>query len=202
MKFYYSPGACSLSPHIVIKELGIEVDLVKVDLSKKITENGEDFYLINPKGQVPTIKLDSGEILTEGVAIVQFLADTAKNDAMKSPLGSIERARLQEVLNFITTSIHKTFGYIFAYSNIEDVKNVAIAQLEKAYGFIDDKLSDGRDFILGDNFSQADAYLFTTTRWTKPTGIGLDKWPNLKKYAQRIASRPSVVAAMKEEGIE
>jgi glutathione S-transferase len=200
MKLYYAPGACSLSPHIVSKELGLPISLQKVNTKDKSMEGGGDFWQINPKGYVPTLELDNGERLTEGPAIVQYLADQKPDAGLAPKNGTLERYRLQEWLNFLTSEVHKQFSPLFRPNTPEDYKPVAKENLGKRFDWLDKQLA-GKEYLLGSKFSVADAYLFTLLRWTKPTQIGLDKWPNLKAYVERVGARPKVKEALKAEGL-
>ncbi len=200
MKLYYSPGACSLSPHIVSKELGLPISLQKVNTKDKSMEGGGDFWQINPKGYVPTLELDNGERLTEGPAIVQYLADQKPDAGLAPKAGTLERYRLQEWLNFITSEIHKQFSPLFRPNTPEDYKPIAKENLGKRFDWLDQQLA-GKEYLMGSRFTVADAYLFTVLTWTKPTQIGLDKWPNLKAYVERVRARPKVKEALKAEGL-
>jgi len=199
MKLYYSPGACSLAPHIVLRETGKEFDLVKVDLASKTTESGDDFNTINPHGYVPALELDNGEVLTEGVAIMQYLADQAPAAGLAPQNGTFERVRLQELLNYLSTELHKGFSPLFG-DNADDVKRKAAANVESKLRYIDLLLSD-RDHLFSEKFSIADAYLFVLASWTIPTGIGLDRWSNLASFFTRLSKRKSVQEAMHAEGL-
>jgi glutathione S-transferase len=200
MKLYYSPGACSLSPHIVLREAGIPVELKKVDLGSKVIDGGGDFTAINAKGYVPVIELPGGEVLTEGPAIVQYVADQKPELGLAPKAGTIERSRLQEWLNFISTELHKSFSPLFNKAPSADWKAGATANLEKRFGFVADKLK-GKQYLLGDHFTVADAYLFTVLGWTKYVGMDLSKWPTLVEYSARVAARPKVQEALKAEGL-
>ncbi len=200
MKLYYSPGACSLSPHIVMREAGIPVQLVKVDLQSKKAEDGTDFRSINSKGYVPTLELPDGQRLTEGPAIVQFLADQAPARALAPACGTIERYRLQEWLNFISTELHKQYSPLFDPAAEAGLK---VRQLERIGGRLDwiAKQLGAREYLLGNSFSVADAYLFTVLSWSRHVGIDLAKWPTLNAYIGRIAQRPAVHEALRAEGL-
>jgi glutathione S-transferase len=200
MKLYYSPGACSLSPHIVIRELGLPVDLVKTDLAAKKTANGADFLGINPKGQVPTLELDDGQVLTEGPAIVQYLADRKPEAGLLPAAGSMERYRVQEWLNHITSELHKSYTPLFNRDAPEDYKKIARANLAKRYRRIDEHLK-GKAYLMGDRFSVADAYLFTVTNWAGHVAVDLAEFPNLQAFQKRVAARPGVQEALKAEGL-
>lgn len=200
MKLYYSPGACSLSPHIVLAESGLAYGIEKVDLKTKKTEAGADFFAINPAGYVPALVLANGEVLTEGPAIVQYLADQAPEKKLAPPAASFERVRLQEMLNFISTEVHKSFSPLFNPAAVEDTKAAARALIGRRLDVIEQKLA-GRDYLLGD-FSVADAYLFTVTSWGRLVGVDIKEGrPRLGEYWSRVKARPAVVQAMREEGL-
>jgi glutathione S-transferase len=200
MKLFYSPGACSLSPHIVLREVGLPYKLERVDLKTHTTATGADFYGINGKGSVPALQLDDGRILTEGPAIVQYLADR-KPDAKVAPAsGTFERSELQEWLNYIGTEVHKTLGLLFNPKLPADFKEVVLANATKRFDYLSKQLA-GRKFLLGDAYSVADAYLYTILRWTHIFKIDLGNWPVLQDYMTRIAARPAVREALKEEGL-
>jgi glutathione S-transferase len=201
MKLYYSPGACSLSPHIVLHETGATFDLERVDLGTKKTASGADFTKINPKGYVPALELDDGEVLTEGVAIVQFLADQRPQAGLAPSNGTRERVRLQEQLNFVASEVHKSFAPLFNPAASDEVKNAARANVARRLDHCERILADGRAYLMGDQFSVADAYLFTIANWAKPNSIDLSKWPKLSAYVQRTAGRKAVQAAMQAEGL-
>ena len=198
MKLYFSPGACSLSPHIVLNELGLPFDLVKVDLGKKKTADGIDFTTVNPKGYVPTLLLDSGEVLTEGPAIVQYLADLKPEAGLAPANGTLPRYRLQEWLNFISTEIHKSFSPLFNPNLPEAAREIFLAKLKQRFGELDEVLAR-RDYLMGEKFSVADAYLFTMLGWTPKFGIDLGEWKHLAAYRERVATRPAVEAALESE---
>ena len=200
MKLYYSPGACSLSPHIALREAGIPFEVEKVNLKVKRTETGIDYDTINPKSYVPALVMNNGELLTEGPAIVQYLADLAPAKKLAPSAGTLERYRLQEWLNFISTEIHKSFGMLFNPKVPEEMRNAVKARLVKRLGYAATAL-EGKDYLLGGTFSVADAYLFTMLRWAHPIGIDLSPWPGLKEYFNRVAARPAVISAMKAEGL-
>ncbi|HET7779656.1 MAG TPA: glutathione transferase GstA [Nevskia sp.] len=198
MKLYFSPDACSLSPHIVLRELGLPFTLEKVDQKTKKTATGADFLRINPKGYVPVLELDDGQRLTEGPAIVQYLADR-KPDAKLAPAnGTFERARLQEWLNFISSEIHKSFSSLFNASMPDAAKVIYKEKLAERFALVDATLAK-RDYLLGPNPSVADVYLFVVTRWSNKFGIDLGRWPALAKFMDRMAERASVKAALDAE---
>ena len=200
MKLYYSPGACSLSPHIVLRESGLAFTLEKVDLRDKKTESGADFSAINAKGHVPALALDSREVLTEGPAIVQYVADRAPEKQLAPAAGSIARYQLQEWLNFISSELHKSHAPLFMPNTPSDYKPVLLQTIGTRYSYIAQQL-EGKNFLLGDTFTVADAYLFTILSWAGHVGVDLSKWPILQQYQQRIAARPAVQAALKAEGL-
>jgi glutathione S-transferase len=200
MKLYYTPGACSLSPHIVLREAGLSFDVEKVDLGSKKTESGKDFNTINPKGYVPALQLDDGSILTEGPAIVQYLADKAPQSKLAPANGTLERYRLQELLGFIGTELHKGFSPLFNPTYPEDAKKIARDNLAKRFNYLNTFLEKG-PFLTGEQFTVADAYLFTILGWTAFVKIDLGQWPVLKAYHARVAGRPAVQAALKAEGL-
>jgi glutathione S-transferase len=197
MKLYYSPGACSLSPHIVLRELAIPFDLVKVDLRSHRIDGSGDYRAINPKGYVPALELDDGDILTEGPAIIQLLADQHPDRELAPPNGTRARAHLQEWLNFISTELHKQFSPLFNPKATPEVKAEQKHKIEGRLDYIDPRLAD-RPYLFT-MFSVADAYLFTVLRWAKPMEIALDRWPNLTAYMLRMGARPAVQAALAAE---
>jgi glutathione S-transferase len=201
MKLYFSPGACSLSPHVVLQEAGINAELEAVDLQTKKTKSGADFKAVNPKGQVPTLVLDSGDVLTEGPAIVQYLADRKPESKLAPAAGTLERYKLQEWLNYITSELHKGFAPLFNPTTPADYKKIAVENLGKQFAFLDGQLGKIGPFLTGAQFTVADAYLFVMTTWTKYVGIDLAQWPKVKAYSESIAARPKVQAALKEEGL-
>lgn len=207
MKLYYSPGACSLSPHIVLREAGLPFDLIKVDLKSKKTETGDDFSALNPKGYVPVLELDgiagqSAERLTEGPAIVQYLADQVPAKKLAPPNGTLERTRLQEWLNFISTELHKSFGPLFSPTTPEDYKRQLKERIFNRLSFVDQSLTRSKKpFLLGDDFSVADAYLFVVTNWAGNMGIDIKNLAKVGEYMGRIRERPAVAAALRAEGL-
>ena len=200
MKLYYSPGACSLSPHIVATEAGISVELEKVNLAEHKTETGEDYMKINPKGYVPALRLDDGGVLTEGPAIVQYLADQKPDSGLAPRAGTFERYQLMEILNYITSEVHKGFSPLFNPKISADWRASAQANLDKKFDWLSGFLKD-KTFLMGNAFTVADAYLFTVLSWTRPLKIDLGRWPVLNAYQQRIAPRPTVQRALKESGL-
>jgi glutathione S-transferase len=200
MKLYFSPGACSLSPHIVAIEAGIPLELVKVDLSSKTVARDGDFWDINPKGYVPALLLDDGQVLTEGPAIVQYLADQAPAAGLAPSAGSFERVRLQETLNYLTSEIHKSYSPLFNPAVLPAVREERLAYLARRYALIDRQLA-GRQYLVGDRFSVADAYLFTLTRWARGVKLDLSGLPNVEAFQKRVGSRKSVLQALRAEGL-
>jgi glutathione S-transferase len=199
MKLFYAPGACSYSPHIVLREAGVDFDLERVDVQTKRTASGSDYLQINPMGYVPALQLDSGEILTEGAAIVQYIADTHPAADLAPKPGTVERAKLQAHLNFTASELHKAFGPLFSPDAPAEAKAKAPSEIARRLDHMEAQLADGRAYLMGENFSIADAYLFVVSGWTGPTGIGLERWPNLQAFVGRVGARPAVQAAMAAE---
>jgi len=200
MKLYFAPGACSLSPHIVLREAGLNFELEQVDLRTKKTKSGADFLKVNPKGQVPVFVTDDGKTLTEGPAVVQYIADQKPEAKLAPPCGSFDRSRLQEWLNFITSELHKSFSPLFAPNTPEEYKTIIKENLAKRFAMLDAHLAENQ-YLMGNRFSVADAYAFVIVGWAKPTKIDIAKWKNLTAYLDRIAARPKVQEAMKAEGL-
>ncbi len=199
MKLYYAPGTCSLSPHIVAREAGLPLTLVRVDNKNKTTESGEDYRAINPKGYVPLLELDNGVRLSEGPAIVQYLADLAPASKLAPANGTVERYQLQEWLNFITSEVHKQFSPLFDATMPDEAKEKFRNRLATRFDWIAGQLK-GRDYLMG-SFTVADAYLFVVLGWTKFTGPDLTRWPVLQEFVARVAARPQVQEALKAEGL-
>jgi glutathione S-transferase len=199
MKLYYSPGACSLSPHITAREAGIAIELDKVDTEKK-TSTRRDFLAINPKGYVPALELDDGQVLTEGPAIAQYLADLRPATKLAPACGTMERYRLQETLGYINSEIHKTYSPIFNPKISPEARQEREAYLKKRYAIIEKSLA-GKQHLVGDHFTVADAYLFTVTNWSNRLKVDLSDFPNVMAFQKRVATRPAVQEAMKIEGI-
>ena len=199
MKLYYSPGACSLSPHIVALEAGIPLAIEKVDLRAKKTETGGDYLAVNPKGYVPALDI-GGQVLTEGPAIVQYLADQKPESGLAPKNGTMERYRLQEALNFITAELHKTIGSLFNPAQKGEWKDATLALIDKRLTALDAQLA-GKDFILGQAFTVADAYLYTVLNWTRIHQLDLSKFANVTAYMARVGARPKVQEAMKADGL-
>lgn len=200
MKLYFSPGACSLSPHIVLLEAGLEFSTERVDLRAKQYGSGADYRRVNPKGSVPALQLTDGAVLTEGPAIVQYLADLAPEKQLAPAAGSFERYRLMEWLNYISTEVHKGFSPLFNPAAGADARDAAISNLTVRFGHVARSL-EGRDYLMGERFSVADAYLFTVLNWTGFTGIDLAPWPLLQAFQARVAARPAVQQALRAEGL-
>jgi glutathione S-transferase len=200
MKLYYASGACSLSPHIVLLEAGLPFTLEKIDFKTKKTGTGVDFSTINSKGAVPTLQLDDGRILTEGPAIVQYLADQKPESGLAPRAGSFERYQLMEILNYITSELHKGFSPLFNPGISADAKTAAVANLEKKFLWLTGFLGD-KSYLLGETFTVADAYLFTVLSWSSHVGIDLSKWHVLTAYLARVGHRPKVQEALKAEGL-
>jgi glutathione S-transferase len=201
MTLYYSPAACSLAPHIVLREIGATFDLVKVSTKSHKTESGGDFYAVNPKGYVPALKLADGQILTEGPAITQHLADGKPESGLAPKPGTIERARVNEWLVFIGTELHKSFSPLFNPASTDEMKTASKERITTRLGFVETALGDGRSYLTGETFTVADAYLFTVANWTNFTAIDLGPWPKLKAFQARVAARPHTQAALKAEGL-
>jgi len=201
MKLYYKAGACSLSPHIILRETGLDFSIIRVDLATKKTEQGDDFLQVNPKGQIPTLLLDDGTILTEGVAIVQYLADQKPDRQLMPEVGSIARYHALEWLNYIATELHKGFSPLFNPKTPDEFKVVSREALDKKFAYVDSQLA-GKTFLLGNHFSVADAYLFTVMGWAKGLKFDLSALTNLNNYLERVAARPAVDAALSAEGLK
>jgi len=200
MKLYYAPGACSLSPHIALREAELPFELVKTDTKTKKLANGSDYWAVNPKGYVPCLELDSGERLTEGPVIVQYIADQVPAKHFAPPNGSLERYRLQEWLNYLTSEVHKQYSPLFMPNTPEDYKPIARERLTKRYELVD-KALEKQPYLLGSSFSVADAYLFVLTRWAPHVGLNLDGFKSLQSFQGRMRERPAVQAALKAEGL-
>lgn len=199
MKLFIKPGACSLSPHIILEEAGLPYETEVVDLAKKVTASGADYLAINPKGYVPALQLDSGEVLTEGPAIVQYLADQVPQKNLAPANGTLARYHLQSWLTFIGTEIHKNYSPFFNPAAPAEMKDIARANLQRRLGYVNEQLA-GKDYLLG-QFSVADAYLFVVVNWSGFIQLDLSGWPNLTAFMARMAARPAVQAALKAEGL-
>ncbi|WP_291841527.1 glutathione transferase GstA [Maricaulis sp.] len=202
MKLYYSPGACSLSPHIVLREAGLPVELIQVDLaSGKLVASGDRFRNINPKGYVPALEIGEALPLTEGAAIVQHIADSHPEAGLAPAAGTAARARVNEWLTFLSSELHKSFGPLFTPGSSDEARQAAIKKVKSRLDMVEAALADGRSWLTGEVFTIADAYLFTLTNWTGPTQIGLADHPGLAAYQARVAARPAVQAALEAEGL-
>jgi glutathione S-transferase len=200
MKLYYSPGACSMAPHIVAAEAGLKLDLVKVDIPNKKTADGGDFWAVNPKGYVPALQLDNGEVLTEVGVIIQYLADQKPESGLAAKPGSMERYHQMEAVNFAATEVHKQIGALFNPKMTPEMKEVQLGVIERRLNPLDKALA-GKQYIMGDKFTVADAYLFTVLNWTSMHKIDLGKWPNIQAFMGRVAARPKVQETLKAEGL-
>jgi glutathione S-transferase len=200
MKLYFSPGACSLAPHIILREAGARFDLEQVDNRTKKTKSGADFWQINPKGYVPVLQLDDGRRITEAPVILQYIADQYPDSGLVPPCGTFDRYRVAEWLNFTTSELHKTFSSLFKSTTPEDYKRIAKENLSKRYSFLEEHLAS-HHYLHGEKFGVADAYLFVVTNWLPRFGIDIGKWPDVKSYWERIAARPKVREAMEIEGL-
>ncbi len=200
MKLYYSPGACSLSPHIALHEAGLAYTPVLASTKSHKLQDGTDFYGINPLGYVPVLELDDGTLLREGPAIVQYIADQVPLKMLAPQNGSLQRYRLQEWLTFIGTELHKGFSPLFNPATPEEYKVMAREKLLQRLQWVDSQLA-GKQYLMGDQFTVADGYLFTVTNWTQPTQLDISGFKNLAAYRERVGARPAVQAAMKAEGL-
>ena len=200
MKLYFSPGACSLSPRIALLEAGLPFDTQRVDTKTKELVGGGDFWAVNSKGYVPALELDNGQVLTEGPAIVQYIADQKPESGLAPRAGTMERYRLQEWLNFITSEIHKQFGPMFVPNTPAEYKEILKDKLAKRFDWISKQL-DGKSYLMGETFTVADGYLFTVLNWCQWVGIDLANWPVLAAYQARVSARPKVQEALKAEGL-
>jgi glutathione S-transferase len=200
MKLYYSPGACSLSPHIVLEEAGLAYEPVLASTKTHKLQDGTDYYTINPKGYVPLLELDNGERLSEGPAILQYIADQVPAKKLAPAAGTMARYRLQEWLNFTTSELHKSYSPLFNPATPEEYKTAVKTRLQDRYRWIDSQL-EGKSYLMGSDFSVADAYLFTVTNWAKHVGLDLSAFKHVGAFMERMAARPAVQAAMKAEGL-
>jgi glutathione S-transferase len=198
MKLYFAPGTRALAPHIVLVEAGLKFDVEKVDLKTHKTASGKDFNALNPKGYVPVLELDDGDVLTEGVVLQRYIAARAPDSALAGR-GDKQRLRVEEWQIFISTEIHKGHSPLFSSDMPEEAKKIFVDKLAKRYDFIEQALSDGRSFLTGEDFTIADAYLFAVSGWSPHFGIDFAKWPKLNAYRERIAARPAVKAAQAAE---
>jgi glutathione S-transferase len=200
MQLYFSPGACSLASHITLREAGLPFDLKRTDTKTKKVEDGSDYYAVNSKGSVPALRLDDGQVLTEGPAILQYLADQKPESRLVPKAGTMERYRVLEWLNFITSEIHKGFSPLFNPAADPKVKEYVTQNLEKKFEWLNKQLA-GKQYLTGEAFTIADAYLFVVVNWSNFVGIDLGRWPALKDFQARVAARPKVQEAMEAEGL-
>jgi glutathione S-transferase len=200
LKLYYSPGACSLSPHIVLREAGLAFEPVLASTKTHKLQDGTDYYGINPKGYVPLLELDNGERLTEGPAIVQYIADQAPAKKLAPAAGTMARYRLQEWLNFITSELHKSFSPLFNPAMPEEAKALYRTRLGDRFKWVDGQLA-GKNYLMGQDFSVADAYLFVVAGWGKHVGVDISGLANLGAFMARVGARPAVQEALKAEGL-
>ncbi|HEX8064757.1 MAG TPA: glutathione transferase GstA [Allosphingosinicella sp.] len=200
MKLYYAPAACSQAAHIVAREAGLDIELAKVNFPDKVTDGGEKLTDVNPKGAVPTLRLDDGEVLTENAVILQYLADRAAGSELALPVSGIERYRLLEWLNFIATELHKGFGPLWNPATPDSFKDATREALGKKFDYLQEKIGEG-PYILGARFSILDAYAFAVLNWSKMHAIDIARWPGLAAYLERVAARPAVQATLRAEGL-
>jgi glutathione S-transferase len=200
MKLYYSPGACSLSPHIVLQEAGLPFEKIKADTKTKVLPDGTDYRTINPLGYVPLLELDDGTRLTEGPAIVQYIADKVPDKRLAPPNGTFERTKLQSWLNFVTSELHKGFSPLFNPAMPEEAKKIFRDRLATRFAYLDKQLS-GNDYLMGKDFSVADAYAFVVSNWAGRVDVDLSPYANVLAWRKRVGARPAVQAAMKAEGL-
>lgn len=200
MKLYYSPGACSLSPHIVLRETATPFDLVMASTKTHKLADGTDYYTINPKGYVPLLELDDGQRLSEGPAIVQYIGDKAAASGVMPAAGTMARYRQIEWLNFISTELHKSYSPLFNPAMPEEGKAVYRERLKGRYKYLNEQL-EGKSYLMGESFTAADAYLFTVTNWAKHVGVDIAGFANLQAFMARMGARPAQQAALKAEGL-
>lgn len=200
MKLYYSPGACSMAAHIALREAGLKFEVEKVDLKEKRTSAGADFTRINPKGYVPALELENGQVLTESGVVIQYVADQKPDLALAPKAGTLERYRLMEWIGFTSTEIHKQFGPFFKPDTSEATKEAQKKLLAQRFDYLAEQLK-GKQYLMGEKFSVADAYLFTVLKWSDHAKIDLAQWPIIQTYIARIATRPAVVETLKAEGL-
>ena len=200
MKLYYSPGACSLSPHIALREAGVKFELVKAALQTHTLADGSDYYQVTAKGQVPLLELDDGARLSEGPVILQYIADHAPGCGLAPPAGTMERYRVMEWLNFVTSELHKGFSPLFNPKMPQEAKDILIARLKDRFAYVDRRL-EGQDYLMGAQFSIADAYLFTVSNWAGHVGLDISGFKNVEAFRARMMARPAVQQAMKAEGL-
>lgn len=201
MKLFYKQGACSLATHIILREAGVAFDLELVDTDTGVTASGLDYREINPKGYVPALQLASGEVLTEGAAVLQYVADQYGNGELVPEAGSLSRVRVQEYLNYVSAELHKSFAAFFTATATAEDKHNAELSLAKKFAYLNSLFADGREYLVADRFSIADAYLFVVSNWANFVGIDLQRWPEVAAFVSRITARPAVQAALREEGL-
>jgi len=202
MKLYYSPGACSLAPHILLREANVPFALERVDTKTKKTASGADFLSINPKGYIPAFEFEDGAVLTEGVVLQQYIADHYPDAKLAPPHGTKERVRLDEALVFLSTEVHKQHDLLFGAATPDDVKATLREKIGRRYDLLEQRFADGRPFLMGEAFTIADAYLFTLVNWAGWVDIDTSRWPRIGAFVQRIAARPAVQAALEAEGLK
>ena len=200
MQLYFAPGACSLATHITLREAGLPFELKRADVQTKKLEDGSDYFAINSKGAVPALKLDNGQVLTEGVAIMQYLADQKPDSGLAPKNGTLERYRLQEWLNYVTSEVHKSFSPLWNPTADPAVKQFTLDNLAKKFEWLNQQLT-GKKYLTGDTFTIADSYLFTVLNWTNFLNVDLSKYPAIKDFQARVAARPKVKEAMEAEGL-
>lgn len=200
MKLYYSPGTCSLAPHIIMREAGLSFDLESVDLASHTTSQGEDYFNITGRGQVPLLQLDNGEYLSEGTIIAQFIADQARSETLIPPHTDIGRYRVAEWQNFVSTELHKGFGPLFKPEINDEAKAVLRVALRKKYEWLNSQMNQD-SYLCGDRFTVADAYLYVVTRWSKSVGLDLSDLANLQSFMRLVGQRPAVREALQKEGL-
>ena len=200
MKLYYAPGACSVSPHIALCEAGLAHEIEKVDLKEKKTASGANYLAINPKGYIPALQLDNGEVLVEGVAIVQYIADQKPDSGLAPKAGTMERYRLQEWLTFISSELHKTFSPLFNAAMPDEGKKIFRDRLAMRFAYVDKQLA-GKNYLMGANFNVADGYLYNMVRWARRVELDLSACPNVVAFEKRMEARPKVIEALKAEGL-
>ena len=199
MKLYYSPGACSQAPHILLHEIGLSHDAERVDLRQKVTETGRNYLEVNPKGSVPALELDNGEVLTENAVVLQYLGDRSGATDVLPPIGQFRRYRVLELVNYITTELHKSFAPLFSPDAGDEAKAFMKKNVEKKLDYLEGQIGNG-PYLMGDELSLPDPYLFVMTSWADKM-IGLDRWPNLKAFRERMMQRPSVRHVLRFEGL-
>ena len=200
MKLYYSPGACSLSPHIALREAGVKFDLVKATLQTHTLADGSDYYQVTAKGQVPLLELDDGARLSEGPVILQYIADHAPGCGLAPAAGTMERYRVMEWLNFVTSELHKGFSPLFNPKMPQEGKDILVARLKDRFAYVDRHL-EGKDYLMGAQFCIADAYLFTISQWAEGRGVDISGFKNVEAFRARMKARPAVQDALKAESL-